>query len=309
MNRQTLALQRGALSSDLTWRPIPELKSGQLLLEMLYAGICRTDLAVAEGRVQAAKQPITLGHEAVARVALAGPRTLGSKPGTLVALKSWNPCLTCPSCLNGNTSACPHARLMGRDEEGLFCRFAVVEADRCLPFQDSTPPLHAAFLEPVAACSAILKAPIKPYMHGAVWGDNRIAHLCFGILQERGFKNLTWVRGDTSFKNEFDFAVETHPNQIGTIIQALRPGGRLILKSRSQQPQAVDLSRLVEKEISLSACHYGQFTEAVPLIESKSLALDELIGSIHPLENYAEAFEQAKGDQRRKTFLKLQEVS
>lgn len=43
--------------------PVPEIRRpGDVVIRVLVAGICRTDLHVAQGRIPSAN-PITLGHE------------------------------------------------------------------------------------------------------------------------------------------------------------------------------------------------------------------------------------------------------
>ncbi|HWB49192.1 MAG TPA: Zn-dependent alcohol dehydrogenase [Stellaceae bacterium] len=73
------------------------LKPGDVLVKIMAAGLCHTDLEVIEGSLRY-PMPIVLGHEAAGVVAEIGPQTEGVAVGDHVIL-SWNPhCGHCFYC-------------------------------------------------------------------------------------------------------------------------------------------------------------------------------------------------------------------
>src|SRR3977135_451088 len=62
---------------ELTVDPVPEPRSGELLVRVLVCGVCRTDLHVAEGDLPVHRPRVTPGHEVVGEVVAMGPESSG----------------------------------------------------------------------------------------------------------------------------------------------------------------------------------------------------------------------------------------
>jgi propanol-preferring alcohol dehydrogenase len=77
--------------------PQPVPGQGQILLDVLACGVCRTDLHVADGELPDPKVPLVLGHEIVGRVAGLGPGAERFKVGDRVGVPwlGW----TCGVCV------------------------------------------------------------------------------------------------------------------------------------------------------------------------------------------------------------------
>ena len=54
--------------------PQPEAGPGQVALDVMACGVCRTDLHIVDGELSEPKLPLVLGHQIVARVAGGGER-------------------------------------------------------------------------------------------------------------------------------------------------------------------------------------------------------------------------------------------
>ncbi|MHB0869562.1 MAG: zinc-binding dehydrogenase [Chloroflexota bacterium] len=80
--------------------PIPTLRPGELLVRILAAGVCGSDVHMWHGQDPRTPLPITLGHEGVGQVVeVAGPRATVDgeplKPGDVVI---WNRGVVCGHC-------------------------------------------------------------------------------------------------------------------------------------------------------------------------------------------------------------------
>jgi len=122
--------------------PAPEAPGpGQVLIEVMTCGVCRTDLHLLDGEVDVPHPPVVPGHQIVGRV-LAGE---GFAPGARVGVPwlGWT-CGECRFCTTGRENLCPHARFTGRDIDGGFAERTVADARFCFALPDELDDLHAA---------------------------------------------------------------------------------------------------------------------------------------------------------------------
>ena len=81
-----------ALRRDPTYKtnfPIPEPKSGELLVHVLFSGVCQSDVSIINGEVPMADYiplPVILGHEGAGVVAKVGSDVKGFKEGDRVGI-------------------------------------------------------------------------------------------------------------------------------------------------------------------------------------------------------------------------------
>jgi threonine dehydrogenase-like Zn-dependent dehydrogenase len=141
---------------------------------------------------------------------------------------------------------------------------------------------------------AVLKTPIRPDERGLVSGDGRIAELTRRVLAAHGFRNVASA-GD----GPFDFAVDTG-GPLGALLAVVRPGGRVILKSRPFEPVPFDLARAVAKEITLHGASYGSFRAAIALLDR--LEVDDLFEEAAPLEDFERVLARARRAESKKLF-------
>ena len=126
-------------------RPDPTPGPGELLLAVAACGVCRTDLQLVEGDLEARRLPLVPGHQIVGRVAAVGPETGGWAPGDRAGA-GWlgSSCGTCALCGNGRENLCEEARFTGWDNDGGYATRAVVRADFAVRLPDGFSDLAAA---------------------------------------------------------------------------------------------------------------------------------------------------------------------
>jgi len=250
-------------------------------IRVAFVGLCRTDLHVADGRIPLAS-PIVLGHEFSGIVVGAGPLP----SGTRVAV---NP-------LFGD-------RFMGVNFDGALCEEIIVPFEQVHRVPDGLPLQTAAYLEPVAAARAVLKAPLPHARHGAVAGTNRIAGLVGMVLHSEGFDTVPFVNRH----NAFDFVVETGSVEetFDDLVDALKPGGLLVLKSRNVDPVPISIAKLVAKEIRVHAVQYDAFAAAMAWLAKESAQMGCLVGNTYALEAFEAAFAEARISEKQKVFIQI----
>ncbi|GMM40254.1 hypothetical protein FOG50_01332 [Hanseniaspora uvarum] len=111
----------------------PEPKSNELLVKILYSGVCHTDLHVYKGdwtEINYKFDPYLVGgHEGAGIVVGMGSQVKGWKLGDLAGIK-WlqSSCQACEYCETGHESNCDHAELSGATHNGSFQQYATTDA-------------------------------------------------------------------------------------------------------------------------------------------------------------------------------------
>jgi threonine dehydrogenase-like Zn-dependent dehydrogenase len=303
------ALVKDGASVALSRVPCPELAlPDDVLVRVAYAGICRTDLAVADGAIARRASPVVLGHELSGHVVAMGPRARGVAMGDPVSVVPQVACGRCAGCKG--EGGCLSPETLGIDRDGAFAEIVRVPASAIVRLPRGLAMRSGAYVEPVAAALAVVEAGISIEERGLVLGAGRIAGLTLDVLRARGFTRVEQhdPRVDSApARDAFDFAVETEAKDdvLAIAIDAVAPRGRIILKSRATAPVAIDVGRVVAKRLTLEGALYGSFDEAVRLLASGSLDLDALLGPARPLACFASVLEGARRDERRKLFFAI----
>lgn len=110
-------------------RDIPRPAPGELLVEVIASGVCRTDLHVVEGDLPTHRRQVTPGHEVVGVVVDVGDRVDDYTRGDRVGI-AWlrQTCGVCRYCASGAENLCPRSRYTGWDADGGYAQFATVPA-------------------------------------------------------------------------------------------------------------------------------------------------------------------------------------
>jgi aryl-alcohol dehydrogenase len=84
---------------------LSEPNDDEVLVRVVAAGICHTDLGARDGHLPIPPPPSVFGHEGAGVVEKVGGRVTKVKPGDHVVLV-WNSCGTCSSCKSGRDAYC-----------------------------------------------------------------------------------------------------------------------------------------------------------------------------------------------------------
>src|SRR4051794_36535867 len=119
-----IAVVKQGRSLSLARIPRPELAHlDDVRIRVAAAGICRTDLYVAEGRLPS-RDPVVLGHEFSGVVDGVGAGVRGVRPGDRVTAIPWVACGRCEECHQPDPVPaplrCPRGAMLGVDRDGAF---------------------------------------------------------------------------------------------------------------------------------------------------------------------------------------------
>jgi len=143
-------------------------RRGEVLVRVAAAGVCHSDLHLADGSLGAGRWPMVLGHEGAGIVEAVGDGVAGLAPGDHVAFCFVPSCGSCEACRSGRRTLCGPAaangvagtlldgssRLRAADGTVLqhelmvacFAEFAVVPAGGAIPIPHDVPLWQAALL-------------------------------------------------------------------------------------------------------------------------------------------------------------------
>ena len=133
-------------------------RAGEALVRVAAAGVCHTDLHLAEGKLGDGRWPMVLGHEGAGVVEAVGEGVIGVAPGDRVAFCFVPPCRACRACAAGRFNLCETAAAHAwagtlldgtsrlRLAEGTpvqHCNFVSCFAERCVVPAASAIPIPA----------------------------------------------------------------------------------------------------------------------------------------------------------------------
>jgi S-(hydroxymethyl)glutathione dehydrogenase/alcohol dehydrogenase len=84
-------------------------KAGEVLVRVAAAGVCHSDVRLADGELGAGRWPMVLGHEGAGVVESVGEGVDHVEPGNHVAFSFVPACRTCRFCLAGHPNLCEPA--------------------------------------------------------------------------------------------------------------------------------------------------------------------------------------------------------
>jgi threonine dehydrogenase-like Zn-dependent dehydrogenase len=184
--RALLVREPGRFAVEELPEPVPG--PGEVLVEVVAAGICGSDLELVDGRRPAAyvRYPVVPGHEWAGRVVRPGPGVDGLAPGDPVVAEGLRACGVCARCAEGRTNLCLAGYAeTGFTHQGALAERLVVPARLVHRLPADRPVEPAALLEP-AACVAngLLEAGVpRPGARVAVVGDGPLGLLAVLLLR------------------------------------------------------------------------------------------------------------------------------
>ena len=123
---------------------LPEPQGFELLIRMAACGVCRTDLHIVDGELQA-ELPIVPGHEVVGHVIALGPDATGFKLGERVGVP-WlgRTCGQCRYCKEGRENLCDAPTFTGFSRDGGYSSHCLADSRYCLHIPEQFSDAEAA---------------------------------------------------------------------------------------------------------------------------------------------------------------------
>ena len=313
---RALVLDRGV--ELRTAQPEPTPLDGEVLVRVLCAGVCETDLQLVKGYMGFKG---VLGHEFVG-VAESGPYA-----GQRVVGEINCACWMCGTCRSGFPTHCPNRTVLGiLDHDGAFADYIAVPQRNLHLVPDSLPDEVAVFTEPVAAAFQIPAQIVIPRdARIVVLGDGRLGNLCAQVLA--GIADHVLVIGkhpeklallhdlgistvllpDAPRERMADIVVDCTGSDSGlpTALGLVRPRGTIVLKTTVAGQQTLAWAPFVIDEVTLVGSRCGPFDQALDALANGAVDVRPLITDRMNLSRGIDALERAQSKAVLKVLLEM----
>jgi D-arabinitol dehydrogenase (NADP+) len=148
MNRMKAVVYDEPRKFEVREVAVPEPGAGEVLIRILVAGICGTDLHLHAGEF-GPSYPLTPGHEFVGEVVSVGTGVAEDLIGRRFVVDNTGSCGHCLECRRARPAYCRNLVAQGVNAPGGFAEYVVTSSGRCFAIDDLDAET-AVFTEPVA---------------------------------------------------------------------------------------------------------------------------------------------------------------
>lgn len=303
-------------------RAVPQPGPGEVLLRVTVTGLCRTDLKIIQVGHRDLRLPCIPGEEVVGEVVALGPQvdTTFLHQRCYVYPGEW--CGHCPACRSGAENLCRSMRIMGFHRDGGFAGYVVAPLKSLIPLPEGLSDEQAVFAEPLSCClNALELARLAPFETIAVWGGGPAGQLLARAAS--AYNALPTVIEPDPQRRELAKGVAETPDQLFDVcvvavgnnsayqqaLASLAPRGSLVVFSGlAKETPAIttdfnQLHYLEQTVVGAYGCCYRHGRQAISLLQSGKLAVNDLISHRMPLSRLTEALELVASRQCMKIHL------
>lgn len=304
----------------------PNIGSDEALVQVIYNGICGTDMTIQKGGHPRAKPPLIPGHEIVGRIVEMKSRHRRLRRGDRVAIRPIIICGTCLACRSGQSHVCRNLRLPGIDFDGGCAEYLKVPISILHRIPEKAKDEEVALVEPLAvaihAISRIHSTTKKSKI--LIQGAGPIGTLIGLVLRYQGHRTVTISdisqfrlgiakkigldildASDPNFKSNahdraspegFDILFEASGSKSSALnlTDLLRVQGTAAIVGVHSEPVPVNLTQVAFKELSLIGTRVytaPDFEKAIRLASTNRLGLQRLVTHILGLQDSPKGFE------------------
>jgi L-iditol 2-dehydrogenase len=310
--------------------PAPVVRPGDVLLRMVYCGVCGSDVHFYEHGEPDFPDvyPFILGHEAAAEVAGVGPGVTTLSVGDRVAIEVGIPCRICEWCTTGKYNLCQSIVFLSAPRaHGVMQQYIAHPADLCYKLPDHVSTLEGALIEPLAVgLTAVLNTGARVGQSAAILGSGCIGLVTLLSLRAMGIENITVVDvfdirlakakelGATSVVNASkvdaveavcdlhggigpDYVFEAAGNRVtaGQTIPMAKRGGTIAIIGNVVGQTPMDLQLMTNKELRLltSFRYRNIYPTAIASVASGKINISTIVSREYPFTDAGQAFEDS----------------
>ncbi|MFX1284405.1 MAG: zinc-binding dehydrogenase [Promethearchaeota archaeon] len=302
--------------------PKPFPKENQVLIHVRTVGICGTDLAIVKRKIKT-PIPIIPGHEFAGEVVVDKTDSVNPWIGQRVTAEiNTNTCGQCYFCKKGIKTQCLERKALGIHINGAMAEYLVIDANLLHRIPDSVSYEEATSIEPLAAAYQTFEMmPIDNDDHIiAIFGMGKLGLLLLQIAKKKGLETIVVDGSENKLElaqqlgadhlinrhensnisriitnmsdNGADIIVDASgsPQALEDIISSCRSRGKIHIKSTHGEPTFINLTEMVQREITLYTSRCGPFKKAIDALKSKNVSVEKLNTHIYSLEQVEQVF-------------------
>lgn len=301
--------------------PMPTARAGHVVLEVLGAGICGTDLHIYKNEYKVTP-PVVMGHEVCGRVAIVGDGVDPSLEGQrFVAETFFSTCGVCRHCRNGRPNLCLERKSIGSHVNGAMAPFVEVPAINLHRAPDNMSDAAASLAEPVACVTNSMfgaHSYVEPGQKVLVVGPGAIGLIAAQVARTHGADVTvrgapsdnsrlelaagmgfeTSVVGDNLTDSSFDVVVECSGNAHGYAdsLRFVARAGHVAQMGLSGKPSELPTDLICYKELTITSGFAStpcSWERAMRLINSNAIDLEALVTDRLSLDQWETGFERS----------------
>lgn len=317
-----------------------DLLPHDVMLEILFCGVCHSDLHVARSEWGQSRYPCVPGHEIVGRVVQVGAAVTRFRAGELAAVGCMvDSCRTCPSCRDGEEQFCEKGPVMtyggaerhtGGITYGGYANNMVVDEAYTLRLPEGMDPAAAA---PLLCAGITTYAPLRHWQVGpgqkvGIVGLGGLGHMALKLAHAMGahvvlFTTSPGKEADArrlgahdvvlstdaaamkAWRNRLDFILDTvsAPHDINAALGLLRRDGTLCQVGLPPAPIPVNVFALTARRRRLAGSFIGGIAETQEMLDF--CARHGIVSDIEliPIQQINEAYERLLRGEVRYRFV------
>ncbi|MEM7374305.1 MAG: NAD(P)-dependent alcohol dehydrogenase [Bacteroidota bacterium] len=161
----------------------------QVDIEVMYCGICHSDLSMLNNEWRMSSYPLVPGHEIVGKVKAIGEQVNHLSIGQMVGL-GWtaHSCLSCDPCVSGNHNFCDNSQGTITGRHGGFADLVRAQAMWAFPLPEGMDLASAGplFCGGITVFNPLLQKNISPLHRVGVVGIGGLGHMALAFLKAWG---------------------------------------------------------------------------------------------------------------------------
>lgn len=175
---------------------VPKPAPGEVLIKVLTAGVCGTDLHIFqwdEWSQKRIKPPLIIGHEFVGEICEIGSSHSRFSVGQRVSAEGHITCGQCRYCRNGQAHICKEVKIIGVDTDGCFAEYLCMPESNLWPVSEEIDSKYAAIFDPLGnAMHTVMTQPVA-MKNVLITGAGSIGLFAIPIAKENGASKVIVV--------------------------------------------------------------------------------------------------------------------
>lgn len=314
--------------------PIPKPKPGEVLVEVVAASICGTDIGIYEWTPWAASHitpPTIIGHEILGRVIEINGDAPHIKIGDLVSSETHIYCNNCKVCDSGNKHICENMKLYGIGRNGSFAEYATIPIHTTWVNDPEIKEDWMSVQEPFGNAVHITSKAQVQGKDVLIYGLGPTGLCAAAAAKAQGAKSVTAIDPSDyrknlglkmgvdetlselpeNKKNSYHIILEMagFPASIKSAFEAVAIGGKIMAFGIPKQEVCFDWGKaLIDKEITIEAVFGRLIWETweltTEILKSGKVNLDPIITHRYKLNEFEKAMDIMKSGNSGKIILK-----
>ena len=326
--------------------PEPTIGDTDLLIRVLRAGICGTDLHIYDWDGWAQRTiatPLVIGHEFVGQVVEVGAKVTDYHPGDIVSGEGHLVCGHCRNCMAGRRHICANTKGVGVQRPGAFAEyislpmtnvwhhFPGVDLDVAAIFDPFGNAVHTALTFPVlgedvlvtgAGPIGIMAAGVAHHPAGRFVVITDLNQFRLNKARRMGVtravnvrdEKLADVQRELGMTEGFDVGMEMSGNPAATrdMIANMAHGGRIAMLGTPTAEYAIDWTTVIFNMLTIKGIYGREMYETwykMSVMLQSGLDISPVITHRFGYEDYEEAFLAARSGDAGKVILRWSEPS